>query len=160
MICLQHTRQSFSSWHDCDIPDSHSYHDMTTMVRDDNCHYHHHYYHYHLISNPSRLSNPTSTPSSTPPSCSYQPCHHPPRSYSCCHATIKSVRSILVVPVILTDASTLEPPGLTGYGSCEVAGDDAVALSYVIAATRPIGGILLSLLLLALLKPVILGVIG
>jgi hypothetical protein len=46
-----------------------------------------------------------------------------------------------------------------GYGSCEVAGDDAVVLSYVIAATRPIGGILLSLLFLALLKPVILGVI-
>lgn len=48
---------------------------------------------------------------------------------------------------------------LLGYGSCEVAGDDAVALSYLIAATRPIGGILLTLLFLALLKPVIVGII-
>eukprot|EP00596_Hydrurales_sp_CCMP1899_P007725 CAMPEP_0119038456 /NCGR_PEP_ID=MMETSP1177-20130426/7416_1 /TAXON_ID=2985 /ORGANISM="Ochromonas sp, Strain CCMP1899" /LENGTH=193 /DNA_ID=CAMNT_0007001093 /DNA_START=211 /DNA_END=792 /DNA_ORIENTATION=- len=43
----------------------------------------------------------------------------------------------------------------TGYGSCEVAGDDVVVLSYVINATRPIGGILLTALFLALLKPVI-----
>ena len=46
-----------------------------------------------------------------------------------------------------------------GYGSCEVAGDDAVALSYVIAATRPAGGILLTLLFLAILKPLVIGLI-
>ena len=40
-----------------------------------------------------------------------------------------------------------------------MAGDDAVALSYVIAATRPAGGILLTLLFLALLKPLIIGLI-
>ena len=44
-----------------------------------------------------------------------------------------------------------------GYGSCEVAGDDVVALSYVIAATRPAGGVLLTLLFLALLKPIVIG---
>lgn len=38
----------------------------------------------------------------------------------------------------------------TGYGSAEVAGDDAVVLSYVIAYTRPIGGLLLGLLFAAL----------
>ena len=46
-----------------------------------------------------------------------------------------------------------------GYGSCEVAGDDAVVLSYVIAATRPAGGVLLTLLFLALLKPLVIGLI-
>jgi len=45
----------------------------------------------------------------------------------------------------------------TGYGSAEVAGDDAVVLSYVIAYTRPIGGVLLGLLFAALLKPIVFG---
>ena len=44
-----------------------------------------------------------------------------------------------------------------GYGSAEKAAGDAMAMSYVIAFTRPIGGILLSILGLALLKGVIFG---
>ena len=41
---------------------------------------------------------------------------------------------------------------VSGYGSAEVAGDDAVVLSYVIAYTRPVGGLLLGLLFAALVS--------
>lgn len=44
-----------------------------------------------------------------------------------------------------------------GYGSAEKAAGDAMFMSYVIAFTRPIGGLLLGLLGLALLKAVIFG---
>jgi hypothetical protein len=42
---------------------------------------------------------------------------------------------------------------VSGYGSAEVAGEDAVVLSYIIDITRPIGKPLLAILFLCLLKP-------
>ena len=46
----------------------------------------------------------------------------------------------------------------TGYGSAEAAADETVFLSYVVAATRPIGSVLLAGLALALGKAIIFGV--
>lgn len=45
-----------------------------------------------------------------------------------------------------------------GYGSAEVAGDDAMVMSYVIGYTRPLGKVLLGALGLALLKAIVFGV--
>ena len=42
-----------------------------------------------------------------------------------------------------------------GPYSAEGAGSDTMTISYVVAATRPIGSILLALLFVALLKPAI-----
>jgi hypothetical protein len=58
----------------------------------------------------------------------------------------KAVGVVIRNPALFTVATT-------GYGSAEVAGDDAVVMSYVINATRPIGAPLLALLFIALLKP-------
>lgn len=41
----------------------------------------------------------------------------------------------------------------TGYGSAEIAGNETIAISYLINATRPVGKLLIALLLLALSKP-------
>jgi len=56
--------------------------------------------------------------------------------------------------VIFRNPALLSVPP-TGYGSAEKAGDETVVLSYAIAATRPIGGLLLGALFLALSKPFI-----
>ena len=50
------------------------------------------------------------------------------------------------------------PP--SGYGGADKAGKDAVVVSYVIAATRPLGGLWLGLLFLVLATPAIEGVTG
>jgi hypothetical protein len=48
----------------------------------------------------------------------------------------------------------------TGYGSAEVAGQDAVVLSYLINLTRPVGKPLIFILLALLLKPFVGPLIG
>lgn len=48
----------------------------------------------------------------------------------------------------------------SGYASAEVAGDDAIAMSYLIAFTRPIGAPLLATLGLLLVSPAIKSVLG
>ena len=50
------------------------------------------------------------------------------------------------------------PP--SGYGGADKAGKDAVVVSYIIAATRPLGGLWLSLLFLVLATPAIEAVTG
>lgn len=47
-----------------------------------------------------------------------------------------------------------------GYGSAETSGEETIIVSYVVAATRPIGGVLLGLLFISLAKGVINGFMG
>ena len=60
---------------------------------------------------------------------------------------------VAIATVLRNPALISVPP--TGYGGADQGGQDTVILSYVVAATRPLGGLWLSLLLLVLATPAI-----
>jgi hypothetical protein len=63
------------------------------------------------------------------------------------------------VGLITRNPNILSVPTV-GYGSAEIAGPETIALSYVINFTRPVGKVLIFLLLSALLKPLLAPYLG